>query len=316
MNRQTIPVVDFSKFRSGTGGERTRFVEEVGHALQDLGFFALENHGVEAELIARAYAQAQAFFDLPPEVKLQYELSGALGQRGYTRFGREHAKDSASPDLKEFWQVGRTFDDPRLYSQAMPANVWPSELPLFEATFRGLYAQLEACALGLLEACALSCGLPASRLRDAASGGDSILRVIHYPAVPPERDPASVRAAAHEDINFITLLCESTADGLELLTREGKWLPIRSLPGQIIVDSGDMLQNLTNGLLRSTTHRVSNPGNDRERRFSLPFFTHPRPEVDLSPLPECVAQTGGAALYPRLTARELLTERLRAIGLG
>jgi isopenicillin N synthase-like dioxygenase len=149
-----------------------------------------------------------------------------------------------------------------------------------------------------------------------ARDGNTLLRIIHYPPVPEDAPAAAVRAAAHEDINLITLLCEATAGGLELLTREGTWLPIQAQPGQIIVDSGDMIQNLTNGLLRSTTHRVTNPGNNRERRFSMPFFVHPRSEVDLSPLPGCLAHTGGQPQYPSLSAGEYLLQRLREIGLA
>ena len=167
-----------------------------------------------------------------------------------------------------------------------------------------------------MQAISLYLGEPAEYLPKAVEGGANLLRVIHYPPLPAEAPPQSLRAAAHEDINLITLLCEATAPGLELLQRDGSWLPISALPGQIIVDAGDMLQNLTNGLLRSTTHRVTNPDNPQECRFSIPFFVHPRPEVDLTPLPTCVARTGGIPRFPSLTAGEYLAQRLREIGLA
>lgn len=197
-----------------------------------------------------------------------------------------------------------------------PQNLIPTEVPAFHLLLMQLYAQLEACAAHLLEACSLYLGEPRSLLRQMTEGGDSILRVVHYPPMPTEVDPASLRAAPHEDINLLTLLCEATADGLELQQRDGSWLPIPTVSGQIIVDSGDMLQQLTNGLLRSTTHRVTNPGNDRSRRFSMPFFIHPRAEVDLTPLPSCVAKTGGKAQFPAITAGEYLQQRLHEIGLA
>lgn len=308
--RQTLPVVDFAAFQKGTAGEREQFVRQVGEALQQIGFFALVNHGLSPELIREAYEVAEAVFLLPEPTKRAYEDPALLGQRGYTHFGKEHAKNHPYPDLKEFWHIGRE-GDPHL-----PANIWPREVPQFRRVMLELFAQLETCVQGLLQAVSLYLGEPAEYLPKAAEGGVNLLRVIHYPPIPAEAPPQSLRAAAHEDINLITLLCEATAPGLELLQRDGSWLPISALPGQIIVDAGDMLQNLTNGLLRSTTHRVTNPDNPQECRFSIPFFVHPRPEVDLTPLPTCVARTGGIPRFPSLTAGEYLAQRLREIGLA
>ena len=190
-----------------------------------------------------------------------------------------------------------------------------TESPEFKAQLWALYRQLDACADQLLAACSTYVGEPEGRMPAATAYGDTILRVIHYPPVPADRHPQSVRAAAHEDINLITLLCEATSSGLELLQRDGRWRPIHAIEGQIIVDSGDMLQQWTNGLFKSTTHRVVNPDNSRERRFSMPFFVHPRPEVDLTPLPRCVARTGGEVRFPSLTAGQYLARRLKEIGL-
>lgn len=312
MTEQTIPVVDLEDWRSGDAGRRAAFVAAVGGALMDTGFFALVNHGVNSGLIRQAYAQAEAFFDLPTETKARYDIPGGRGQRGFTSFGKEHAKDSRAGDLKEFWHVGREEGK----TESMPSNVWPAEVEGFRPTMLELYDQLEQCAFSLLEACAVFLGEAEDRIRETARGGDSILRVIHYPPVPADRDPAAIRAGAHEDINLITLLCESTDAGLELLERDGTWRPIHALDGQIIVDTGDMMQQLTNGLLRSTTHRVVNPDNGRSRRFSMPFFVHPRPEVDLTPLASCVERTGGERTYREITAGEYLLERLREIGLA
>ena len=167
----------------------------------------------------------------------------------------------------------------------------------------------------LLEACAAFLDEPAGRFRDMTEGSDTIVRVLYYPPVPPSAPPGAVRSAAHEDINLITLLSGATAEGLELLRRDGSWMPVHTGFDTIVVDAADMLQNVTNGLYRSTTHRVVNPPDAASERFSMPCFVHARLDVDLSPLPSCVARTGGAPRYPRITAGEYLAQRLREIGL-
>jgi len=288
----------------------------VGDALIDIGFFALVGHGVDMGLIDQSYKVAQDFFLRPEAEKRLYEVPGINGQRGYTSFGREHAKDSRAPDLKEFWHVGQELPAGHPLRSVYPDNVWPTDMPEFRSAFAELFVQLERCAEGILEACALYVGEPKDRFAKLAREGNSILRVIHYPPVAEGCDPESIRAGAHEDINLITLLCEATAGGLELLERGGSWRPIHALKGQIIVDAGDMLQNISNGYFKSTTHRVVNPDNSRERRFSMPFFVHPRSEVDLTPLASCVQRTGGMAGYPEITAGAYLAQRLREIGLS
>lgn len=311
---QTIPVLGLQDFHANSS-QRTAFVAAVGKALAKIGFFAVVNHGVSSDLIRAAYQAAEAFFALPEEAKRHYEKPELNGQRGFTSFGKEHAKDHPYPDLKEFWHVGRELTQGDALSDRPLANLIPTEVPEFHPLMVQLYAQLEACAVELLQACALYLGEPETLFSDMIEGSDTILRIIHYPPIPDSAHPASLRSAPHEDINLITLLCESTAAGLELLQRNGDWLPVKALPGQIIVDSGDMLQQLTNGRLKSTTHRVVNPSNDRDRRFSMPFFVHPRPEVDLTPLPGCVASVG-KQLFPSISAGAYLRQRLQEIGLA
>lgn len=305
---QTIPVLSLRDFISDDPMRQQVFVRSLGEALTSIGFFALTDHDIAPELIQSAYAAAEAVFSLPESTKARYEDLTLKGQRGFTSFGREHAKDSPYPDLKEFWHIGP--------ETGTPVNLWPQEVVAFQIAMTALFQQLTTCADTLLEACALYLDLPRPALQAMTTDSPTLLRVIHYPPVPPEAHPASVRAAPHEDINLITLLCEATTPGLELLQRDSSWLPIAAIPGQIIVDTGDMLQNLTNGLFKSTTHRVVNPLDDRERRFSLPFFVHPRTAIDLSPLRQCIERTGGDRHFPELTAGEYLTQRLREIGLA
>lgn len=316
MSQNTIPVVDLSDFRSGDSSKRDAFVRGVGDALRQVGFFALTGHGIEDALIRKAYALIGDLFRLPEATKKRYEKIEHKGQRGFTSFGREHAKDSPAPDLKEFWHVGREDFTNKTLAATYMKNVWPSEVAGFSETMQRLYGSLDQCALTLLEACSLYIGEEESRLRDIAVDGNSILRLINYPPLPPDRDPGSVRAGAHEDINLITLLIDATTSGLEILDRSGEWVPVVTPRGCIIVDAGDMLQNITNGYYRSTTHRVVNPKDSNEQRFSMPFFAHARGEVSLKPLESCVNEMGGVVQYPTITADQYLHQRLAEIGLG
>ncbi|MCC2672831.1 MAG: oxidoreductase, 2OG-Fe(II) oxygenase family, partial [Armatimonadetes bacterium] len=208
MSEQTIPVVDLAEFASGEEGER-RVAVAVGDALTDLGFFAVVNHGVDQTLIDRAYQAVEEFFLLPEESKRRYEDLRLKGQRGFTSFGREHAKDHPTPDLKEFWHVGRELPAGHPRAATYPANLWPDEVAEFRRLLTELYRQLDACAARLLEAVARYLGEPRSRFSEIAEDGNTSLRVIHYPPVPEEAPATAVRAAAHEDINLITLLCEA-----------------------------------------------------------------------------------------------------------
>jgi isopenicillin N synthase-like dioxygenase len=311
-----IPVVDLGDWAAG-GEPRRRFVTAVGESLTAIGFFAVRHHGIPDTLTQRAYHVAHAFFHLPPEVKRRYHDPAKHGQRGYTGFATEHAKDSPAPDLKEFWQIGRPDvpDDHPVHRRFGP-NLWPREIAGFGETLVELYRHLDQLGAVLLEACALYLDEPAPRFRDLASDSDTIVRVLYYPPVAPSTPPGAVRSAAHEDINLITLLSAATSDGLELLRHDGTWMPVHTGFDTIVVDAGDMLQNVTNGLYKSTTHRVVNPSDASSERFSMPCFVHARAEVDLTPLPSCVARTGGVARFPSITAGAYLAQRLREIGLA
>ncbi|MFT3949627.1 MAG: 2-oxoglutarate and iron-dependent oxygenase domain-containing protein [Agriterribacter sp.] len=310
-----IPSVDLSQFTQGTAKSKKAFVQQLGKAYEDVGFVAVKNHGISDDLIKSLYQNVQQFFSLPLQKKLAYEIPGLAGQRGYTSFGREHAKGSEAPDLKEFFQYGQTVEDGDVIKEEYPDNVVVDEIPAFNPVFLDAYRAFEKSGKALLQAIALYLSLDEHFFDDKIHNGNSILRAIHYP--PILKEPASaIRAEQHEDINLITLLVGASADGLQILTKQNQWVPVTSLPEQIVVNVGDMLQRLTNNKLRSTTHRVVNPARElwHTSRFSIPFFLHPKGDMSLACLQSCIDSTHPKA-YPDATAGEYLDERLREIGL-
>ncbi|HEX8331399.1 MAG TPA: 2-oxoglutarate and iron-dependent oxygenase domain-containing protein [Segetibacter sp.] len=311
----SIPVVDLKTFLSGDVENKKAFVQQLGNAYEEVGFVAVKNHGIPNNLIADLYEYVQQFFSLPSEQKLKYEIPGLAGQRGYTSFGREHAKGSEAPDLKEFFQYGQTVEDGDLIKDEYPDNVKVREVKNFDETLLAAYKNFEKSGRAMLQAIALYLGLDEFFFDEHIHNGNSILRCIHYPPITSEPKSA-IRAEQHEDINLITLLVGSSADGLQILTKQNEWVGVTSLPEQIVVNVGDMLQRLTNNKLRSTTHRVVNPSRDlwHTSRFSMPFFLHPKGKMSLACLESCIDDAHPIA-YPDATAGEYLDERLREIGL-
>ena len=290
------------------------FAKELGESFERYGFAIIADHGIPADLIHRAEEKAKAFFALPEEVKRSYHIAGGGGARGYTPFGIETAKGATAYDLKEFWHVGRELPPGHPYAELMAPNVWPEEVESFRATFLELFAAFDKAGLRILEAIARHLELAPDYFEDTVKDGNSVLRLLHYPPIPG--DGPNVRAGAHEDINTITLLLGAEEAGLELLDRDGNWLPVSPKPGELAVNIGDMLQRLTNNVLRSTTHRVVNPPPERrgQSRYSMPFFLHFRPDFLIETLPECKEDKPN--LYPEpITAHDFLLERLREIKL-
>lgn len=315
-----IPVVDLADFNSGDEHRRQHFVQALGQAFQNIGFVAVRNHGYSAERRKRLYEVVKAFFDLPDDIKMKYHKAELAGQRGYTPRNREHAKDHAVPDLKEFYQIGQENIRPEdnLPAEDYPANIWPSELPEFKEETLYAYHILEKAGKQLLRAIALYLGLAEDYFEAKVEKGNSILRTIHYyPILNPDAlPPDSVRAAAHGDINLITLLMGASAEGLEVLRHDGKWIPAIPKEDEVVINVGDMLSRLTNNKLKSTIHRVVNPPRERmhEPRYSIPFFLHPRSEMSLACLDNCIDEQNPKQ-YPDITAGEFLRQRLEEIGL-
>jgi isopenicillin N synthase-like dioxygenase len=309
-----IPVVDLAQF-SGSEQQKAAFVSSLGKAYEDVGFVAVKNHGISETTIEGLYRNTTAFFSLPQVTKSKYEVPGLAGQRGYTSFGKEHAKGSIAPDLKEFFQFGQTVSDGDPIKSEYPDNVVVGELPEFNPIFSKAYRSFEHSGGLLLKAIALYLDLDENYFDTFIHNGNSILRAIHYPPIAAEPKSA-IRAEQHEDINLITLLIGASADGLEIFSKQNQWVPVTSLPEQIVVNVGDMLQRLTNNKLKSTTHRVVNPPREKwgSSRYSIPFFLHPRSNMSLACLPGCIDATHPKA-YPDATAGEYLDERLREIGL-
>ena len=310
MTQISIEPVSFGDFERDFEG----FARRLGDSFARYGFAVVADHGLVQSRVEAAIDDAKAFFALPETAKRAY-LTGTGGQRGYTSFGVETAKDAAHFDLKEFWHMGRDLPPGHPYRTVMPANVWPTEIPSFQADVRWLYTALDQLGGQILEAIAHYLGLERGHFANKVEAGNSILRLLHYPPVP--KDGPNIRAGAHEDINVITLLLGAEEAGLEVLDRDGRWLAIDPPVGSVVCNIGDMLQRLTNHALPSTTHRVVNPAPERRgfARYSTPFFLHFNPDFEIATLASCV-NTQQPNRYPQpINAQDYLQERLREIKL-
>ena len=309
-----IPTLDIRRFDEAS--TRDGFVAELGAAYREWGFAGIRGHGIPQALIDGSYDVFRRFFALPTDVKMQYHVPGSGGARGYTPFGIETAKDSRYPDLKEFWHIGRELPRDSKYSAVMPPNLWPVEVEGFHENGYGLYQALDVLGSRVLSALALHIDLPADYFADKTDFGNSILRPIHYPPITAP-DVPNVRAGAHEDINFITLLVGASAAGLEVKSQKGEWVPFTSDADTIVVNIGDMLQRLSNHVYPSTTHRVVNPPGEaaRKPRYSTPYFLHPNPDFLIETLPQCVSADNPDRYPTPITSHEYLMERLREIKL-
>jgi len=315
LHEMGIPSVDLNDFIHGNEEQKKSFIAKLGSAYEGIGFVAVKNHLIAESTVERLYNEVKAFFDLPEDTKKKYEVVELAGQRGYTSFGREHAKGSNAGDLKEFWHFGQEVTDSDPIKSEYPANIFTDELPGFNEVGIQAYRDLESTGKFMLRAIALHLGLDEFYFDDKIKNGNSILRPIHYPPITSEPKSA-VRAGQHEDINLITLLIGASADGLEVLNKQNEWVAVTALPDHIVVNVGDMLQRLTNGKLKSTTHRVVNPAREKwgSSRFSIPFFLHPRSEMRLDSLPSCIG-AGEQPQWEPISAGEFLDERLAEIGL-
>ncbi len=310
-----IPSVDLTDFVSEDEGRKEKFTKEIGKAFEEIGFVALSGHFLSEELVENLYGEIKKFFDLPQEVKNNYEIEGIGGQRGYTSFGKEHAKGRKEGDLKEFWHFGQYVEnDPKLEAE-YPDNVMVSELPKFNEVGKETYKMLEKTAKYVLRALALHLNLEENYFDEYIKYGNSILRPIHYPPITSEPKNA-VRAAAHGDINLITLLMGAHGRGLQVKNHKGEWVDAIARPDQLMINVGDMLSRLTNNKLKSTIHQVVNPPRELwgTSRYSIPFFMHPISEMSLNCLEECV-DAEHPKQFEDITAGEFLHERLIELGL-
>ena len=313
-----VPSVDLEDFTADDPARKKDFVQTLGDAFENIGFVAVKNHGLSDALTQKLYRSIKQFFDLPEAVKASYEVEGLGGQRGYTSKGKEHAKGRKVGDLKEFYHIGQEIAEADAARLDYPQNIFPQEVPEFEAATVETYRTLEAAGRQILRAIALYLELDEFYFDEQVHFGNSILRPIHYFPIADPQDipPDAVRAAAHGDINLITLLMGASAEGLQVLRQDGKWIPVTTLSDRIVVNVGDMLERLTNKKLRSTVHRVVNPAEDlwHTPRYSIPFFMHPVSKMDLTCLPSCIDEKHPKQ-FDDITAGEFLTQRLREIGL-
>ncbi|GAK77569.1 oxidoreductase [Nonlabens ulvanivorans] len=311
-----IPSVDLADFLSDDPSRKQKFINEIGKAYEDIGFVALKNHFLSDQLVENLYNEVENFFKLPVETKKGYERPEIGGQRGYVSFGKEHAKGKKEGDLKEFWHFGQEVAPDANIEEDYPENVIVKELPDFNKTGMEAYRMLEKTGIYVLRALALHIGIDEHYFDHWASNGNSILRPIHYPPITSEPDNA-VRAGAHGDINLITLLMGASAPpGLQVQNRQGEWLDAIAQEDELVINVGDMLQRHTNNKLKSTIHRVVNPPRElwHTSRYSIPFFLHPRSDMKLDCLEECVDENNPKQ-HDDITAGDFLHQRLVEIGL-
>tara|TARA_R110002051_G_scaffold10001_6_gene38004 strand:- start:45606 stop:46556 length:951 start_codon:yes stop_codon:yes gene_type:complete len=310
-----IPSVDLADFISGDPDRKAKFVQEIGKAYEEIGFVALKNHFLDDTLVDGLYKEVKSFFALPLETKAKYEIEGGGGQRGYISFGKEHAKGKKEGDLKEFWHFGQEASADANLIEEYPENVQVSEIEKFNEIGMEAYRKLEKTGIYVLRALALYIGLDEFYFDHWASNGNSILRPIHYPPIT-EEPKGAVRAGAHGDINLITLLMGASAGGLQVLRMDGEWIDAIPNEDELVINVGDMLERHTNNKLRSTIHRVVNPPKDQWNtpRYSIPFFMHPRSDMKLNCLEECIDENHPKA-FEDITAGEFLHQRLVEIGL-
>jgi len=315
MKQNGIPSVDLNDFISNDPARKQKFVNEIGKAYEDIGFVALKGHFLSDKLVDKLYTSVKDFFKLPVEIKENYEIAGIGGQRGYTSFGKEHAKDKPEGDLKEFWHFGQYIAEADKDKFDYPENIDVSEVEGFNEAGKEAYQQLEKTGIYVLRALALYLGLDEFYFDNKVRNGNSILRAIHYPPIK-EEPKGAVRAGAHGDINLITLLMGASAGGLQVLRKDGVWVDAIAEPDELVINVGDMLSRHTNNKLKSTIHQVINPPREEwgKPRYSIPFFMHPISEMDLSVLENCVDDENPKQ-FEDISAGEFLTQRLREIGL-
>ena len=310
-----IPSVDLRDFLSGDPERKQKFVNEIGKAYEEIGFVALKGHFLDDKLVKDLYSEVKNFFEMPVETKQKYEIPGIGGQRGYVGFGKETAKGFKKGDLKEFWHFGQYLEDGSKYSSVYPDNVQVTEVPEFNEVGKQAYKMLEKTGIYVLRALALHLGLDEFYFDKFVKEGNSILRPIHYPPITEEPDNA-VRAAAHGDINLITLLMGAQGKGLQVMNHDGEWVDAIAEPDELMINVGDMLSRHTNNKLKSTIHQVVNPPRELwgTSRYSIPFFMHPVSEMPLNALENTVDENH-PKLYEDTTAGEFLHERLVELGL-
>lgn len=312
---QHIPSVDLKDFLSDDARKKQNFVREIGQAYEDIGFVALKGHFLDDELVENLYTEIRKFFNLPIETKRKYEIAGLGGQRGYVSFGKESAKGKKEGDLKEFWHFGQYVEDNPKLKAEYPKNVIVEELPNFNKVGKETFKMLEKTGVYVLKALALYLGLDEDYFDKYVKNGNSILRPIHYPPITEEPKNA-VRAAAHGDINLITLLMGAQGKGLQVQNHKGDWIDAIAAPDELMINVGDMLSRHANNKLKSTIHRVVNPPREQwgTSRYSVPFFMHPVSEMPLNCLEHCIDKDH-PKLYEDITAGEFLNERLIELGL-
>lgn len=306
---QTIPVIDISPLLAGDMSPASL----IGQACRDVGFFYITNHGVPQTVIDEVYLQAKRFFNLPLAEKEKYAIEKSFCHRGWFRLGGEnldpvHQKQMG--DFKEGFKIGRDLPmDHERVKAGLPLHgpdIWP-DLSGWQNVMQDYYDRMVTLGTLLLRAFAVALHLPANYFENWLDVPMTTLGPLHYPAQTGRITQALLGAGAHTDYGCLTLLHQDDAGGLQVQAKDGRWLEAPPIPGTLVVNIGDMMERWTNGVFRSTFHRVINiSGKDR---YTLPFFFDPDFYAPVACLPTCL-QAGEQPKYKPTTAGQHLLDMI------
>jgi len=308
-----IPVVDLGGTFAGDRRAREAAAWEIHKAARETGFFYVANHGIDAALIARAFAEARRFFEQPVERKLKVALKNWPALRGYDPMLEQTLDEGSPSDLKESFYLARDLGPDHPYVKAgLPnhgPNQWPADLPGFREGIEAYYEPMLDLGRHVMRLIALSLSLDETYFDDAVRNPAATLRLLRYPPQPQDAPANQLGAGAHTDYGAITLLAQDDCGGLEVENAAGEWIKAEPIPGTFVVNLGDMIQRWTNDLYHSNMHRVYNTRAARDR-YSLALFFNPDYFTRVACVPSCLP-ADGRAKYPPCTAGEHVAELIR-----
>jgi isopenicillin N synthase-like dioxygenase len=303
-----LPLIDIGALRHGTEDEVWRVAEQLGTAARDIGFFRVRNHGIDLEMIEATYKMAERFFALPEGVKQRYYIGNSSNHRGYVPFSEKGDYADEVHRNYEAFDLGLDLptDDPdfRAGALVLGPNVWP-DLAGFKTAVSRYYSEVAFVGRQICSALEVFLRLPKGAITSQMNKPISQLRLLHYVRSETATDHATVNMGAHTDYECLTLL-HTRNEGLQVMAQDDRWIDVPVDHSVYVVNIGDMLEAWTNGILRSTPHRVINRSRER---FSMPYFVAANHDTEIRPFPQLVG-VGKPALYEPFLAGDHLERML------